>query len=502
MVPVVALIGRPNVGKSTLFNRLTRRRDALVANFPGVTRDRQYGHSYISGCIFICIDTSGIDTSGINDRNKDISSQMLQQSKTALTEAHIVLFLVDARAGLMPEDIIVAQYLRLSQKSTFVVANKIAGLNVPSAIAEFWSLGLGEVYPIDASHGEGVTSLIKLALLPYINTRVNNRGQKLKDEPHNKTIQQNLVKTANLKKCKNKNYRYSLGMQSIHTDAYSINLPIKIAIVGRPNVGKSTLTNALLGKQRVIVGDLPGTTRDSVHIPMVHKNRQYILIDTAGVRQRGKLTESIEKFSVIKTLQAIENANVVLLVLDAKEGVSDQDLSILRFILNSGRSLIIIVNKWDILSNSFRHKVRKMIDSRISFINYARVHFISAITSSGLLPLFNSITEAYACATRQIHTSMLTRIMQQATKDHQPPLVTTRRAKLKYAHIGGYNPPVIVIHGNQVQNLPDSYKRYLINYFRRSLNITGTPIRVQFKEAKNPYVEKSKNLFYRKYQKK
>ncbi|VFP88242.1 ribosome biogenesis GTPase Der [Candidatus Erwinia haradaeae] len=498
MVPVVALIGRPNVGKSTLFNRLTQKRDALVANFPGVTRDRQYGYCYISGCIFICIDTSGIDTNNINDGNKDISSQMLQQSKTAVTEAHIILFLVDARAGLMPEDIIVAQHLRLSQKSTFVVANKTAGLDVPSAIAEFWSLGLGKVYPIDASHGEGVANLIKLALLPYINIT----EQTSKDEPYNRTIKKNLVKAANVKKFKNNNYKYPSGTQSINTDSNSINPPIKIAIVGRPNVGKSTLTNALLGEKRMIIGNLPGTTRDSVYIPMVHKNQQYILIDTAGVRQRGKLTEAIEKFSVIKTLQAIENANVVLLVLDAKEGVLDQDLSILRFILNSGRSLIIIVNKWDFLSNSFRNEIKNIIDARMSFVNYVKIHFISAITGTGLLPLFNSITEAYACATRQIHTSTLTRIMQQATKDHQPPLVTTRRAKLKYAHIGGHNPPVVVIHGNQVTKLPASYERYLVNYFRRFLNITGTPIRLQFKEAKNPYAEKSKNLFYRKYQKK
>ncbi|VFP87252.1 GTPase Der [Candidatus Erwinia haradaeae] len=492
MVPVVALIGRPNVGKSTLFNRLTRRRDALVANFPGVTRDRQYGHSYISGHAFICIDTSGID-----DRQKDLSVHMLQQSRIAITEANIILFLVDARAGLMPEDMIIAQYLRLSQKSTLIVANKVSGLNVPSAIAEFWSLGFGDVYPIDASHGTGITNLIELALVPLM----DGIDQTSKDGQYNRIIKTNLINSPNFKDYKTNNYRYFSAAQETSSHSNPMQLPIKIAIVGRPNVGKSTLTNALLGEKRVIVWNLPGTTRDSVYIPMTHKNRHYILIDTAGVRQRRKLTEAIEKFSVIKTLQAIENANVVLLVLNAQEGVSDQDLSILRFIIESGRSVIITINKWDVLSDSVRHEIKNMIDYRMGFIDYARIHFVSAMNGSGISHLFNSITEAYDCATRRIHTSMLTRIMHQATKENQPPLVTTRRSKLKYAHIGGYNPPVVVIHGNQVKNLPTSYKRYLINYFRRSLNIKGSPIRIQFKEAKNPYSEKSKSFFYRKYQK-
>ena len=276
-------------------------------------------------------------------------------------------------------------------------------------------------------------------------------------------------------------------------DFNPLDLPIKLAIVGRPNVGKSTLTNRILGEDRVVVYDMPGTTRDSIYIPMERDGRDYVLIDTAGVRKRGKVTDTVEKFSVIKTLQAIEDANVVMLVIDAHQGISDQDLSLLGFILNSGRSLVIVVNKWDGLSQEIREQVKETLDFRLGFIDFARVHFISALHGSGVGNLFESVTEAYDCSTRRVNTSMLTRIMNMAIDDHQPPLIRGRRVKLKYAHAGGYNPPIVVIHGNQVKDLPDSYKRYLMNYFRRSLDVMGTPIRIQFKEGANPY-EGKRNL--------
>ncbi len=477
MIPVVALVGRPNVGKSTLFNRLTRTRDALVADFPGLTRDRKYGRAEVEGNEFIIIDTGGID--GTED---GVETRMAGQSLMAIEEADIVLFMVDARAGLMPADQAIAKHLRSRQKATFLVANKTDGIDPDMAAADFYSLGLGDVHAIAASHGRGVTQLIEHVLVPFIPAK--EEEVELTEEEANAAYwaEQSGELTED-----------EAG-EAPEDDFNPQDLPIKLAIVGRPNVGKSTLTNRILGEERVVVYDMPGTTRDSIYIPMVRDEREYVLIDTAGVRKRGKVTETVEKFSVIKTLQAIEDANVVLLVIDAREGISDQDLSLLGFILNSGRSLVIAVNKWDGMSEEDREHVKEMLDLRLGFVDFARVHFISALHGSGVGNLFESVQEAYECATRRVNTSMLTKIMNMAAEDHQPPLVRGRRVKLKYAHAGGYNPPIVVIHGNQVTDLADSYKRYLMNYFRRSLNVMGTPIRIQFKEGENPFAGKRNTL--------
>ncbi|MGK2888939.1 MAG: ribosome biogenesis GTPase Der [Candidatus Malihini olakiniferum] len=475
MIPVIALVGCPNVGKSTLFNRLTRTRDALVADFPGLTRDRKYGRAEVEGQEFIIIDTGGIDGS-----EKGVETRMTRQSLVAIEEADIVLFMVDARAGLMPTDKDIAQHLRSREKATFLVANKIDGVDADSAMADFYALGLGEVYPMAASHGRGVTSLLENVLLLYA---------KEEDEPVELTEEE--ANTAYWAEQLGENTETE-GETEDTFDPESMH--IKLAIVGRPNVGKSTLTNRILGEERVVVYDMPGTTRDSIYIPIERDGREYVLIDTAGVRKRSKVTETVEKFSVIKTLQAIEDANVVLLVIDAREGISDQDLSLLGFILNTGLSLVIAVNKWDGLSLEIKEQVKEMLDLRLGFINFARVHFISALHGSGVGNLFESVREAYTCATKRVSTALLTRIMQMASDDHQPPLIRGRRVKLKYAHAGGYNPPIVVIHGNQVKDLPDSYKRYLMNYYRRSLNVMGTPIRIQFKEGENPFAEKYNTL--------
>ncbi|SRG51401.1 ribosome biogenesis GTPase Der [Shigella flexneri] len=471
MVPVVALVGRPNVGKSTLFNRLTRTRDALVADFPGLTRDRKYGRAEIEGREFICIDTGGID--GTED---GVETRMAEQSLLAIEEADVVLFMVDARAGLMPADEAIAKHLRSCEKPTFLVVNKTDGLDPDQAVVDFYSLGLGEIYPIAASHGRGVLSLLEHVLLPW-----------MEDLAPQEEVDEDAEYWAQFEAEEN-------GEEEEEDDFDPQSLPIKLAIVGRPNVGKSTLTNRILGEERVVVYDMPGTTRDSIYIPMERDGREYVLIDTAGVRKRGKITDAVEKFSVIKTLQAIEDANVVMLVIDAREGISDQDLSLLGFILNSGRSLVIVVNKWDGLSQEVKEQVKETLDFRLGFIDFARVHFISALHGSGVGNLFESVREAYDSSTRRVGTSMLTRIMTMAVEDHQPPLVRGRRVKLKYAHAGGYNPPIVVIHGNQVKDLPDSYKRYLMNYFRKSLDVMGSPIRIQFKEGENPYANKRNTL--------
>lgn len=477
MIPVVALVGRPNVGKSTLFNRLTRTRDALVADFPGLTRDRKYGRAEVEGNEFIIIDTGGID--GTED---GVETRMAGQSLMAIEEADIVLFMVDARAGLMPADKAIAKHLRSRQKATFLVANKTDGIDPDMAAADFYSLGLGDVHAIAASHGRGVTQLIEHVLVPFLPAK--EEEVELTEEEANAAYW--AEQSGELAEDE--------AGEAPEDDFNPQDLPIKLAIVGRPNVGKSTLTNRILGEERVVVYDMPGTTRDSIYIPMVRDEREYVLIDTAGVRKRGKVTETVEKFSVIKTLQAIEDANVVLLVIDAREGISDQDLSLLGFILNSGRSLVIAVNKWDGMSEEDREHVKEMLDLRLGFVDFARVHFISALHGSGVGNLFESVQEAYECATRRVNTSMLTKIMNMAAEDHQPPLVRGRRVKLKYAHAGGYNPPIVVIHGSQVTDLADSYKRYLMNYFRRSLNVMGTPIRIQFKEGENPFAGKRNTL--------
>lgn len=485
MTPVVALVGRPNVGKSTLFNRLTRTRDALVADFPGLTRDRKYGQANIAGHDFIVIDTGGIDGT-----EEGIEEKMAEQSLLAIEEADVVLFLVDARAGLVPADIGIAQYLRQRDKTTVVVANKTDGIDADSHIAEFYQLGLGDVEPIAAAQGRGVTQLIEQVLAPLAE-KIEEQAVENAENSANTTEEQD--EWENNFDFENEEDTALLD-EALEESEEESDKNIKIAIVGRPNVGKSTLTNRILGEDRVVVYDMPGTTRDSIYIPMERDGQQYTIIDTAGVRKRGKVHLAVEKFSVIKTLQAIQDANVVLLTIDARDGVSDQDLSLLGFILNAGKSLVIVVNKWDGLSQDIKDNVKSELDRRLDFIDFARVHFISALHGSGVGNLFDSIQEAYACATKKMTTAMLTRILQMATDEHQPPLVNGRRVKLKYAHPGGYNPPIIVIHGNQIERLPDSYKRYLSNYYRKSLKIIGSPIRVLFQEGNNPFAGKRNKL--------
>ncbi|MBV2130003.1 ribosome biogenesis GTPase Der [Arsukibacterium indicum] len=470
MLPVVALVGRANVGKSTLFNRLTRTRDALVADFPGLTRDRKYGSVNFEGLEFIVVDTGGID-----GNEQGIEVEMAEQSLKAIDEADVVLFMVDARAGATVGDSAIADHIRRVEKPVFLVANKTDGLDADTAIADFYSLGVGEVYPIAAAHGRGVSSLLNHALLPFLADSIKQGDANEAEAEAGPALETLTEEQADAEAAR---------LRSEH---------IKLAIVGRPNVGKSTLTNRILGEERVVVFDMPGTTRDSVFIPMQRNERNYTLIDTAGVRRRGKIDDMVEKFSVIKTLQAIEEANVVLLVLDARQGISDQDLSILGFALNAGRSLVIAVNKWDGLNDSIKDEVKRELDRRLGFIDFARLHFISALHGSGVGNLFESVEEAFDSATKRVSTSLLTRIMKMAQEDHQPPMVHGRRVKLKYAHAGGYNPPIIVIHGNQVKDLPDSYKRYLMNYYRKALQMMGTPVRVEFREGENPFTPTKKN---------
>lgn len=484
MTPVVALVGRPNVGKSTLFNRLTRTRDALVADFPGLTRDRKYGQANMAGYDFIVIDTGGIDGT-----EEGVEEKMAEQSLLAIEEADVVLFLVDARAGLTSADMGIAQYLReRPHKKTVLVANKTDGLDADSHCAEFYQLALGEVVQIAASQGRGVNQLMENVLAPLF------ESQPTQDKPASPSEQEDSPLWEQEFDFSHEQDGQLLDQALQDEYQFAVEDKIKIAIVGRPNVGKSTLTNRILGEDRVVVYDMPGTTRDSIYIPMERDGQQYTLIDTAGVRKRGKVTLTVEKFSVIKTLQAIEDANVVLLTIDAREGISDQDLSLLGFILNAGRSLVIVVNKWDGLNQEIKDQVKSELDRRLDFIDFARIHFISALHGSGVGKLFDSIQEAYACATQKMTTSMLTRVLQMATDEHQPPMISGRRIKLKYAHPGGYNPPIIVVHGNQIERLPDSYKRYLTNYFRRSLKIIGSPIRLLLQEGSNPFAGRRNNL--------
>ncbi|WP_068546126.1 ribosome biogenesis GTPase Der [Thalassotalea crassostreae] len=471
MLPVVALVGRPNVGKSTLFNRLTRTRDALVADFPGLTRDRQYGQADVEGLPFIVIDTGGIEGD-----EQGIDAKMAEQSLMAIDEADAVLFMVDARAGLTAADQAISEHLRKQSKKVFLVANKIDGVDADSAIAEFYNLGLGEVHPIAAAHNRGVTQLINLALAPHIEDISDEEETDEEDE---------FLDLAE-------------GEEFDDSNETQQDDKIKLSIVGKPNVGKSTLINRILGEERVVVYDMPGTTRDSVYIPMERGEREYTLIDTAGIRRRKNMTEAIEKFSVVKTLQAIEDSNVCLLVMDAREGITDQDLSLLGFILNSGRSLVIAINKWDGLDNDVKERIKSELDRRLGFIDFARIHFISALHGTGVGHLFESVEEAFDSATKRTSTAMLTKIMEMAAFDHQPPLIRGNRVKLKYAHAGGYNPPLIVIHGNLVDALPASYKRYLINYFRKSLKIMGTPIKVEFRGTVNPFAGKRKLTYTEK----
>lgn len=452
MIPVIALVGRPNVGKSTLFNRLTKTQDALVADFPGLTRDRQYGQAEFNSKPYIVVDTGGI---GVDDIAVD--SLMSKQSAIALNEADAVLFLVDGRSGITGIDENIANNLRKLNKTIHLVVNKTEGLDDDIACADFQSLGLTDVHSVSASHGSGISSLLETILSPFI--RDDD-----KDPEHNNAI--------------------------------------KIAFAGRPNVGKSTLINRILGEERVVVYDMPGTTRDSISIPFERDDQKYILIDTAGVRRKSRVDEKIEKFSVIKTLQAIKESNVCLQLLDAREGITDQDMNLLGFIIESGKALVIAINKWDGLDEEHKERVKDELSRRLHFANFAKIRFISALHGSGVGGLFKDINEAYASATQSFSTPRLTRLLQDLSTKHTPPCVNGRRIKLRYAHIGGHNPPVIVIHGNQLDSLPDSYKRYLNNEFIKHLELVGTPLKLEFKGGSNPFSEKKNKLSQRQVNKK
>ncbi len=438
MKPVVALVGRPNVGKSTLFNRLTRSRDALVADQPGLTRDRQYGAGRVGGRPYIVVDTGGL-----SGEKAQLDQRMAEQALRAVEEADVVLLLVDGRDGLTAADQAIVEQLRPYGKRLVLVVNKTEDMDKDLVAAEFQALGIAAVYCISAAHGQGVARLMTEVLAPF-----PEEEKEMSEEEGG---------------------------------------GIRIAVVGRPNVGKSTLVNRLLGEERVLAYDQPGTTRDSIHIPFEHRGRRYVLIDTAGVRRRARIREAIEKFSVIKTLQAIEEAHVVILVLDAREGIAEQDARLLGHVVDSGRALVIAVNKWDGLTAEQKDTVRRELDRRLAFVAYAPVYFISALHGSGIRDLFRGVDRAYQSSTCSLSTPQLTRLLEEAVGRYPPPLVRGRRIKLRYAHQGGHNPPCIVIHGNQTEAVPDAYRRYLENFFRRALELEGTPIRIEFKSGENPY---------------
>ncbi|NVJ66765.1 MAG: ribosome biogenesis GTPase Der [Gammaproteobacteria bacterium] len=441
MLPVIALVGRPNVGKSTLFNRLTKSRDALVANLPGLTRDRQYGQATLKGQKFIVVDTGGIagDEEGID-------GLMAEQSLQAIKEADIVLFLVDARTGMTGADEFVSEHLRRQNKPVLMLVNKVDGVHEEAAMAEYYSMGYEHVLPMAAAHGRGVNNVIE-------------------------------------------NIFEQLELEEVDPDAEAEEAAqgVKLSIVGRPNVGKSTLVNRFLGEDRVVVYDMPGTTRDSIYIEMERRDKNYTLIDTAGVRRRGKVKEAVEKFSVLKTLQAINDSNVAIMVMDAREPITDQDLSLISYIVDAGRSMVIAINKWDGMTEDDRNEVKEEIDRRLGFIDFAKIHFISALHGSNVGHLWESVDEAWESAQVEMTASQLTKLLEEAYDKHQPPMIKGRRVKLRYAHPGGHNPPIIVIHGTACSKLGDSYKRYLINFFRNKLKLIGTPIRLELKEGDNPF---------------
>lgn len=437
MKPTIVIVGRPNVGKSTLFNRLTKTRNALVADLPGLTRDRHYGHGIVGSKPYLVVDTGGFEPVA-----KDgILHEMARQTLLAVDEADAILYLVDARQGLTAQDKSIADTLRKSGRPLWLIVNKAEGMRRDVVAAEFHELGLGDPLPISSSHGEGVRELMELVLEGFPEEA-------------------------------------GAGPEPEHP---------KIAIVGRPNVGKSTLLNSLMGEERVIAFDQPGTTRDSIHVEFERDGKAYTLIDTAGVRRRGKVFESVEKFSVIKTLQAIEDANVVILVVDAKLDISEQDAHIAGFILEAGRALVVAVNKWDGLDPYGRDRIKSDLLRKLDFLSFAKFHFISALKGTGLTPLLKSVDMAYKAAMAKLPTPRLTRVLQEAVSAHQPPKSGPFRPKLRFAHQGGSNPPIIVVHGTSVSAIADSYKRYLENTFRTAFKLEGTPLRVQFKQGANPF---------------
>ena len=451
MRPVIALVGRPNVGKSTLFNRLTSTRDAIVANIPGLTRDRHYGEGKHEGQSFIVVDTGGI-----SGEEEGIDKEMASQTLQAIDEASICLLLVDAKHGLIPDDEKIFSYLRKNNKKTHLVVNKVDGLDPHNAVADFQKLGTSSIFPITATQGRGVKSLIQNVL-------------------HDELFE-------------------------LQTDEISDTNceSIKIAVAGRPNVGKSTLVNRMLGEERVVVYDQPGTTRDSLYIPFERRGKKYILIDTAGIRKRGKTKQVVEKFSVVKSLQAIKDSNVVVLLIDARDGIVEQDLHLLGYVIESGRALVIAINKWDGMEAEEKDFIKAEIQRRLMFVDFAVIHFISALHGSGVGTIYNSIQVAYGSAKNQLPTSTLNQILQGALKDHAPPVVNGRRIKLRYAHAGGKNPPRIIIHGKQCDKVPKHYVRYLEKTFRNALKLEGTPVRIEMKSDENPYTKGEEGLSQQK----
>ena len=441
MLPTIVLVGRPNVGKSTLFNRMTKSRDALVADLPGLTRDRHYGRGVGASRPYLVIDTGGFEPTA----ESGILKEMAKQTLLAIDEADVVIFLVDGRAGMTPQEFIIADKLRRAQRPVLLAVNKTEGMNRAVVAADFHELGLGEPLSISSAHGEGVKDLVELALENF--------------------------------------------PEHVFEDEMSANKKPKIAIVGRPNVGKSTLVNALLGEERVIAFDEPGTTRDSIEIDLEKDGKEYTLIDTAGVRKKGRVFEAIEKFSVVKTMQAIEDANVAILVVDAQEGITEQDAHVAAYILDAGRALVVAVNKWDGLPEDEREFIKKEIDRKLIFLDWAKFHYISALRKKGLPELLTSVDGAFKAAMAKLATPQLTRVLIDAIAQHQPPISRGTRPKLRYAHQGGQNPPIVVIHGSHVDDIKDSYKRYLEGVFRKTFQLVGTPLRVQFNQGANPFAE-------------
>lgn len=459
MKPVVALVGAPNVGKSTLFNRLTKSRDALVADFSGLTRDRIYGKVRNDAADFILIDTGGL-----TEQSDNMAELMRKQAQLAIEEADLILFVVDGRHGLMPADQQVAQLLRNTGKAVILVINKTEGEQRELVAADFYALGMGEPAVISAAQDRGIESMLTM-------------------------MKQSLPALAPVSQIEDE------------TDADDASQTIRLAVVGRPNVGKSTLINRLLGEERVVAFDEPGTTRDSIYIPFEKEGTEYTMIDTAGVRRRSKVSETLEKFSIVKTLQAIEAANVVMLVLDAQDGIVEQDLHLAGLVVESGRAVVIAVNKWDGLEKQEREWVATNIERRLPFLNFAKTHFISALHGSGVGLLLKSVKQAYGSALSKIPTPKLTRVLEDAVAEHQPPLVQGRRIKFRYAHLGGKNPPRIIIHGNQTDATPQAYRRYLENFFRTALKLQGTPVVVEFRTSDNPFRQRPTQLTERQVEK-
>ncbi|XAH25734.1 ribosome biogenesis GTPase Der [Xylophilus sp. GW821-FHT01B05] len=446
MKPVIALVGRPNVGKSTLFNRLTKSRDAIVADYAGLTRDRHYGNGRQGKHEYIVIDTGGFEP----DASEGIFKEMAKQTQQAVAEADVVVFVVDARAGVSAQDHDIARYLRRLGKPCVLVANKAEGMREGMQLVEFFELGLGEVYPVSAAHGQGIRSLVEIALEPL----------HLPDPDD--------------------------------AEGEADNGVIKLAVAGRPNVGKSTLINTWLGEERLVAFDMPGTTRDAISVPFERDGQRFELVDTAGLRRKGRVFEAIEKFSVVKTLQAIESANVVLLLLDATQGVTDQDAHIAGYILESGRAVVLAVNKWDAVDDYQRELLQRSIETRLAFLKFAAIHFISAKKRQGLGPLWGSIAQAHRSATCKMSTPVLTRLLLEAVQFQSPQRGGMFRPKLRYAHQGGMNPPVIVIHGNSLEHVTDAYKRFLEGRFRKEFDLVGTPLRIEMKTSENPYADKDR----------